>query len=84
VKTESDPAMVRVIGGAADGLFAPAKSKWGPMSIDPTGHGRTQEYALRNLDVHGKSIPALVLIGLSEGDAVQRYLALLEQDADQD
>jgi len=44
---ESEPRLIRVVGGDADGIIAPAKSKWGEIYVDPSGHGLADRYEVR-------------------------------------
>jgi hypothetical protein len=66
---ESDSGLVRVIGGARDGHFAPAKS----IYIYPIGHDPNDIYVLRRLRVGNETVKALVLNTLSDSVAVNIY-----------
>jgi hypothetical protein len=78
---ESEPKLIRVVGGEADGIIAPAKSKWGEIFVDPTGHGLADRYEVRTLDINGSQVEALVLKTLSQADAERLYVVHLEGDA---
>jgi hypothetical protein len=72
---EKTDQQLPVIGGASDGDMAPANSAFGAASVDPTGITPDDVYAVRRLQVHGNEIDALVLVGLSDEEAVRRYMA---------
>ena len=82
MEIESEPKLLRVIGGGAEGVIAPAKAGRVAIAVDPSGHGPTDAYEVRPLHVDGSDVDVLVLTTLSDEEAVRRYLALLEKDAD--
>lgn len=78
---ESEPRLIRVVGGDADGIIAPAKSKWGEIYVDPSGHGLADRYEVRTLTVNGSKVEALVLKSLTKEEAERIYIAHLGRDA---
>ncbi len=67
--------LLPVIGGASDGEMAAEKSASRAASVDPTAQTPDDVYAVRQLQIHGRDITALVLVGLADDEAVRRYLA---------
>lgn len=72
---EKSNQLLPVVGGASDGSTAPENSKFGAVSVDPTGITPDDVYEVRCFQVHGKEIRAFVLRGLSDEEILRRYLA---------
>jgi hypothetical protein len=75
---ESCAELVRVIGGARDGHFAPARS----IHIYPLGTDPNDVYVLRRLKIGGETVKALVLSTIPDPVAVSIFRSHSANDAE--
>ena len=72
---DSESDLVRVIGGAGDGHFAPAKT-----IVDAVGQAPADVYVLRRLRIDGETVKAFVLSTITDHVAATMYREHIASD----